>query len=181
MQDHPRLRGEHLKLLSSPAISKGSPPPTRGTPLCSLSKSIIARITPAYAGNTVAPSAVATIKWDHPRLRGEHTETALEAKADMGSPPPTRGTPCPLPVTLVVFGITPAYAGNTQIYVLFGLESRDHPRLRGEHSCKCCIVPLLTGSPPPTRGTPSPAGIVIAAIGITPAYAGNTPHDCGGI
>ena len=50
--------------------------------------------------------------------------------------------------------ITPAYAGNTQMY----------QRIRTVQS----------GSPPPTRGTHYNSYVELNGIGITPAYAGNT-------
>ncbi len=93
-----------------------------------------------------------------------------------GSPPPTRGTLSRASSCHLFTGITPAYAGNTALPFFVSFLMRDHPRLRGEH-----IVPQnnwvrYEGSPPPTRGTPSPLLQPISNIGITPAYAGNTNY-----
>ena len=52
-RDHPRLRGEHHKKRTLAVIQVGSPPPTRGTLFLSSCTWYFARITPAYAGNTV--------------------------------------------------------------------------------------------------------------------------------
>ena len=52
MEDHPRLRGEHLQTFRQPHILLGSPPLTRGTLESTLCNFSPVRITPAYAGNT---------------------------------------------------------------------------------------------------------------------------------
>ena len=51
-RDHPRLRGEHFKIVSVSPTELGSPPPTRGTHNGWNLKLLSAGITPAYAGNT---------------------------------------------------------------------------------------------------------------------------------
>ena len=156
MEDHPRIRGEHVR---------------QG---CRQQKG--AGIIPAYAGNTRAGRATRPL-WrgssthtrgtrisrnscmpmgrDHPRIRGEHGGGMTKLK------------PCPW--------IIPAYAGNTAVY-LGGMYvwpgssphtrgtlssragrnagSRDHPRIRGEH------LDWLRHQVP--------------VEGIIPAYAGNT-------
>ena len=56
-QDHPRLRGEKLKLIPVKLRQSGSPPLTRGKVRNEIDNRLYARITPAYAGkrlNTVA-------------------------------------------------------------------------------------------------------------------------------
>ena len=50
--DHPRLRGEHLRLYIQTGVTLGSPPPTRGTQIFWIAGIHVFRITPAYAGNT---------------------------------------------------------------------------------------------------------------------------------
>ena len=52
-RDHPRLRGEHLEAVILLPGDMGSPPPTRGTQEKCDSLELQARITPAYAGNTI--------------------------------------------------------------------------------------------------------------------------------
>ena len=74
---------------------------------------IIVGITPAYAGNTVYYTECGGHYRDHPRLRGEHTWNTAVYNVQMGSPPPTRGTPSSVSLVFVLGGITPAYAGNT--------------------------------------------------------------------
>ena len=113
LEDHPRLRGEHLSGYFALRSFQGSPPPTRGTPGEQLLLNFDTRITPAYAGNTQI------------LIVGNYVTP--------GSPPPTRGTQTVFLFHLFFFGITPAYAGNT--YPCFSVHHfyEDHPRLRGEH------------------------------------------------
>ena len=111
--DHPRLRGEHATQLFFSNLFRGSPPPTRGTPLLFISVSVVTGITPAYAGNTGKYKTKRRAIGDHPRLRGEHATQLFFSNLFRGSPPPTRGT---LYRSVNIFdygGITPAYAGNT--------------------------------------------------------------------
>ena len=92
-EDHPRLRGEHLRFRQIGMAQWGSPPPTRGTLLSRADDLINKRITPAYAGNTYIIFFNSLINQDHPRLRGEHGFTNKQISNQIGSPPPTRGTP----------------------------------------------------------------------------------------
>ena len=92
-RDHPRLRGEHEKVIDLKSTEWGSPPPTRGTLLLLPLLQVTNGITPAYAGNTFPYQISIARNKDHPRLRGEHSEWESDDNTA------TR--------------ITPAYAGNT--------------------------------------------------------------------
>ena len=59
-------------------------------------------------------------------------------------------------------------------------STRDHPRLRGEHSIESCRDRLESGSSPLTRGTRRPMADPRTSHGIIPAYAGNTHTRQGG-
>ena len=72
-RDHPRLRGEHALKKRQTTSVRGSPPPTRGTPVKLFLNLFFPGITPAYAGNTRLPKPYSQILGDHPRLRGEHS------------------------------------------------------------------------------------------------------------
>ena len=133
---------------------RGSPPPTRGTPFEESFPTIPLRITPAYAGNTYKLIKIFFCCQDHPRLRGEHAFEFQKGFGVGGSPPPTRGTLWRLKDALSLFGITPAYAGNTRRKRLNNFFTEDHPRLRGEHYLRWLVKDM--------------------AHRITPAYAGNT-------
>ena len=154
-EDHPRVCGEHRNLMSSSRKKQGSSPRMRGTPAslpCGVRR---CGIIPAYAGNTKPIPAGATIPEDHPRVCGEHHVVGV------------RGVEQP--------GIIPAYAGNTSVLNDPLPPRRDHPRVCGEHVLVYAFnIPYL-GSSPRMRGTPQRPIPAACALGIIPAYAGNTP------
>ena len=113
---------------------RGSPPPTRGTPIAVPAVVVKPGITPAYAGNTKSPFLISASHRDHPRLRGEHTDKFKKNFPRLGSPPPTRGTLFSNSALVLCARITPAYAGNTFQNREVQSKDWDHPRLRGEHS-----------------------------------------------
>ena len=92
----------------------------------------------------------------------------------MGSPPHTRGIHPGADVGRHQFGITPAYAGNTQMLHSNVQECWDHPRIRGEYFILRLNSLYIEGSPPHTRGIHLRQQAVYLGHGITPAYAGNT-------
>ena len=174
--DHPRLRGEHMFVISTAPTVCGSPPPARGAPGRGDDRLARCRITPACAGSTDrhrssrggAPgspppargarrSAGASLRVthsDHPRLRGEHAGCARQRCCVVGSPPPARGAPGPARRGIPSAGITPACAGSTR-----------------EVSCALAGV---CGSPPPARGAPLRGQVADRHLRITPACAGST-------
>ena len=50
----------------------------------------------------------------------------------MGSPPRMRGKACLLATGLHDLGITPAYAGKSNMFIDYTASARDHPRVCGE-------------------------------------------------
>ena len=134
VQDHPRLRGEHIIGIISHRASAGSSPLTRGTLIVAYLRLVDPGIIPAYAGNTGFPSHLRPCTQDHPRLRGEHTRLCPVGKVPPGSSPLTRGTHRDRNHDRMFRRIIPAYAGNTWSLPTNAPPVRDHPRLRGEHS-----------------------------------------------
>ena len=175
-EDHPRLRGEHRSDTSGYIKIPGSPPLTRGTQRFTSNFAPSSRITPAYAGNTCSIVSYHSIIWDHPRLRGEHVYLRICTVTIMGSPPLTRGTPLADISDRRKCGITPAYAGNTEVKQGDIFSDKDHPRLRGEHRLLYYRQTFSKGSPPLTRGTLNCLIMLMFFWRITPAYAGNTIH-----
>ena len=111
----------------------GSPPLARGIhPVARWIRSG-AGITPACAGNTLLFYKKHQANRDHPRLRGEYLTLCISRPPRKGSPPLARGIPIRYRHSFVVFGITPACAGNTYLITYRNLQNRDHPRLRGEY------------------------------------------------
>ena len=111
---------------------------------------------------------------DHPRIHGEHCSKFLFLPLNAGSPPHTRGTRQSRHHRRHVVRITPAYTGNTRLDSGNSTPLEDHPRIHGEHLKATGEPHGMTGSPPHTRGTPKYDYKIIEAIGITPAYTGNT-------
>ena len=73
---------------------------------------------------------------------------------------------------LLVWGITPAYAGKSHSSHICRHESQDHPRLCGEKHQEIENVSAPLGSPPPMRGKDKDDITAFFEPRITPAYAG---------
>ena len=172
--DHPRVCGEHTVSMVVYATMLGSSPRMRGTLGSQLCLSVGVGIIPAYAGNTSWLPPVENWSGDHPRVCGEHSETALPVSFATGSSPRMRGTPTAVERVLPKPGIIPAYAGNTPERTVSLVASRDHPRVCGEHTGRGDSRGVTQGSSPRMRGTPGTRYHVRHYAGIIPAYAGNT-------
>ena len=77
-----------------------------------------------------------------------------------------------------MWGIIPAYAGNTDSLTLVESMDWDHPRVCGEHTTMATWFMPLPGSSPRMRGTPNLRLASRMTARIIPAYAGNTPVVC---
>ena len=173
-RDHPRMRGEHDFHAVPLSLVTGSSPHARGTRNPGRPRDGRTGIIPACAGNTDDCPAKIVKHQDHPRMRGEHTIGGLLRVLRRGSSPHARGT--------LGFGgldcgtqrIIPACAGNTWIWKALVKLIRDHPRMRGEHTCLILLLVSATGSSPHARGTLFMASRTSAMVGIIPACAGNT-------
>ena len=114
----------------------GSSPLTRGARLYGRMRAAPRGIIPAYAESTHARSCKACRCEDHPRLRGEHFTLRQLWASGAGSSPLTRGALTSLPSVICSVRIIPAYAGSTEHACGTHSRTRDHPRLRGEHSAR---------------------------------------------
>ena len=79
---------------------------------------------------------------------------------------------------LRVKGITPAYAGKSQIASNPRRSGRDHPRVCGEKQCVCRFLLSAVGSPPRMRGKGVNPCNQRVAVRITPACAGKSCSGC---
>ena len=131
-------------------------------------------IIPAYAGSTRRRCRWPPAGRDHPRIRGEHSIWGSANVDCVGSSPHTRGAPLVDGVDQVLTGIIPAYAGSTGTLRLLYIQSRDHPRIRGEHVSALLSAVEDAGSSPHTRGAPLNLFRALAVCRIIPAYAGST-------
>ena len=142
---------------------RGSSPRARGAPAARLSPRPGGGIIPACAGSTSS----ALLGWpefgDHPRVRGEHALSAVSGLVFRGSSPRARGALISRTHWLTVRGIIPACAGSTPDPHRATCQSRDHPRVRGEHPRRHRLVPIRRG-------------IIPACAGSTGARAEASPH-----
>ena len=118
--DHPRLCGEKVITFVSGNLPLGSPPPMRGKERLFCGGCLFEGITPAYAGKSLTLAGSSGCCWDHPRLCGEKVQSTSDDAAKLGSPPPMRGKVCTTPPMLVVYRITPAYAGKSRFNRRYG-------------------------------------------------------------
>ena len=152
--DHPRIRGEHAAGAGDVLALTGSSPHTRGARAGYGARRQLSGIIPAYAGSTCTSRPPGALKWDHPRIRGEHLQPRMRA------PRQSR--------------IIPAYAGSTSKLLASSATMRDHPRIRGEHPDRSGSSRPAPGSSPHTRGARLQLSDDHLVHGIIPAYAGST-------
>ena len=148
------MRGEHDLRGRTHDMDAGSSPHARGTPGAVEQPEVQHGIIPACAGNTTEDDNMNVWIGDHPRMRGEHYNNAVDSNSQQGSSPHARGTLIYLLKTKPPTGIIPACAGNTVSVIRPHAWNWDHPRMRGEHLCN--------------------VGWAMACRGIIPACAGNT-------
>ena len=172
--DHPRSRGEYLGKGLYEVGSVGSSPLSRGIPRPLLSLMSFCRIIPALAGNTTGLLPLHIHPTDHPRSRGEYQPELVTDEEIDGSSPLSRGIQHVGSAAGSAGGIIPALAGNTGPLQPFSSVRPDHPRSRGEYVTQAAGAPPRGGSSPLSRGIPSSADMMLAAIRIIPALAGNT-------
>ena len=89
---HPRRRGEHVWQAGGARMTDGSSPQARGTRALTGPFSCCPRFIPAGAGNTSRISGLRRMDAVHPRRRGEHSRSPMDADSASGSSPQARGT-----------------------------------------------------------------------------------------
>ena len=146
----------------------------RGTLRRACTGAVRCGIIPAYAGNTATGEYPLAGIRDHPRVCGEHTLRRIPSDCYQGSSPRMRGTPASCHRIAATRGIIPAYAGNTELPRDWRDTFWDHPRVCGEHQEKPAYRTRIEGSSPRMRGTRRAGPCCAGAVGIIPAYAGNT-------
>ena len=85
------MRGEHWVRVSTGQKIMGSSPHARGALLASLELTNGKGIIPACAGSTCILLLLRCVRWDHPRMRGEHHLLRGQGYAPRGSSPHARG------------------------------------------------------------------------------------------
>ena len=146
----------------------------RGKLLSLLRFDFVSRITPAYAGKTSTQVTSKLVARDHPRVCGENVLCWRKSVMQRGSPPRMRGKRLPRKIAIVADGITPAYAGKTDLRFANLEGAEDHPRVCGENRMSLFAWWTSLGSPPRMRGKRTAFETGAVRDRITPAYAGKT-------
>ena len=107
-------------------------------------------------------------------MRGEHAGEMLRRDLRRGSSPHARGAQVDGSRYLRIDGIIPACAGSTHAPYSARSACRDHPRMRGEHSCALLLTTFIVGSSPHARGALRRRQNRRFHQGIIPACAGST-------
>ena len=173
-RDHPRMRGEHGVSECPAKQAKGSSPHARGAHPSMLISRPYPGIIPACAGSTTMRPGSSCRQGDHPRMRGEHMRHRRISGVYAGSSPHARGAPPSHEGAISLSGIIPACAGSTAYARSSRRPSRDHPRMRGEHSKRARVAPSTLGSSPHARGAHQPSPCHLLSLRIIPACAGST-------
>ena len=146
------MRGEKLNpFRGSPGLI-GSPPHARGKVTEWENSVPNVGITPACAGKSRLPGQGFQRCWDHPRMRGEKSDTRRSIFALVGSPPHARGKANNQHYRNAFDRITPAYAGKRWTWAAIWSTPQDHPRIRGEKLSLIVMLKSALGSPPHARG-----------------------------
>ena len=125
------------------------------------------------------PSRYASWPGIIPACAGEHSTIWMSGLWSMGSSPHARGALMFCMATFERLGIIPACAGSTSRYRSRARPSRDHPRMRGEHSGRLQELADEQGSSPHARGARGREPGRAVGGGIIPACAGSTGTGTG--
>ena len=168
------MRGEHGSCTRSVNPEGGSSPHARGARGDSVHGDVVVRIIPACAGSTCLSSFLAAYHPDHPRMRGEHERPEQHRAHQAGSSPHARGARERLGRAVVRPRIIPACAGSTRKTRARCGQTKDHPRMRGEHQAAHYGLFPRGGSSPHARGAHAQPLRILLRQGIIPASAGST-------
>ena len=171
------MRGEHPIAWVDANVMAGSSPHARGALRRLVVHARLAGIIPACAGSTIRYVAGALAPGDHPRMRGEHTYSAVAPWPQVGSSPHAWGALSGLRPVVVDVGITPACAGSTRSSPCGASPRGDHPRMRGEHEKHGNPSTCDGGSSPHARGVLITCALLPCCVGIIPACAGSTRNS----
>ena len=166
------MRGEKVGLTERTVKPEGSPPHARGKEFVTNRLIPPLGITPACAGKRQIRRMMRLYWRDHPRMRGEKSNSSSETGDIEGSPPHARGKGRRRPRHDRDRGITPACAGKRQCRTPKARLSWDHPRMRGEKQQPVPLHRFIQGSPPHARGKDFRDDDGNLLTGITPACAG---------
>ena len=135
-RDHPRMRGEHPETYVIADESKGIIPACAGsTVISALQLCEIRGSSPHARGAQHLFHLRSQIRWDHPRMRGEHPFRVLAPNPKRGIIPTCAGsTMWHVGSMRSARGSSPHARGAPDLAYIDDLNVVDHPRMRGEHS-----------------------------------------------
>ncbi len=176
-RDHPRVRGEHKPSTAQNEPVEGPSPRARGAPVADVRDDALAGTIPACAGSTARAGPSGRPRWDHPRVRGEHTRGDTSGPIPSGPSPRARGAPVVVGGFDAGAGTIPACAGSTARHRRRHPRQQDHPRVRGEHWLVDAPPDVSLGPSPRARGAQALDRPERAGGGTIPACAGSTSRD----
>ena len=152
----------------------GSSPRSRGPHEHDQLAHLRRRFIPAFAGTTSSSSRCSHEGTVHPRVRGDHAIALLIRALARGSSPRSRGPQLLHQHRRAAGRFIPAFAGTTQLELLFRVQQPVHPRVRGDHCLTDRASASPSGSSPRSRGPHPIDGPVGPAERFIPAFAGTT-------
>ena len=153
---------------------QGSPPRGRGKGIVGSLHHALDGITPAWAGKSIEKPFQFLSQLDHPRVGGEKPRFFDTPDDTVGSPPRGRGkVECGLQLAFHI-GITPAWAGKSDLLFRRAEIAKDHPRVGGEKKMLRSASSSHSGSPPRGRGKARRFSKSFSSARITPAWAGKS-------
>ena len=171
---HPRVGGADDAQGNFVGLANGSPPRGRGGQGRLECRRVLGRLTPAWAGRTVADPPPRQGASAHPRVGGADPEPGEVKPFPDGSPPRGRGGHRVVRAGLQALRLTPAWAGRTGYRPSTSTCSWAHPRVGGADSGVTDMDISDTGSPPRGRGGRISRRRHSCRSGLTPAWAGRT-------
>ena len=153
LSGHPRMGGEHGRLMIAEISGYGSSPHGRGTSGGRRQAVARRRVIPAWAGNMKCWSVKRELATGHPRMGGEHRNEVQNAVYSAGSSPHGRGTSGERVAQTKVNRVIPAWAGNILTSCCAKSPAAGHPRMGGEHLQPAQLHFSSAGSSPHGRGT----------------------------
>ena len=180
IRDHPRMRGEHASVVIVAVFGKGIIPACAGsTGLSSTARTRLTGSSPHARGARRENGGFAQCDRNHPRMRGEHSLASRRGAARVGIIPACAGS-----TIHAHYGMGGRWGSSPHARGALGSRerhhacSRDHPRMRGEHSALVQRVGEQAGIIPACAGSTWHVGSMrSASMGSSP-HARGAPGPC---
>ena len=172
-RDHPRGRGEQWMTVARANWAGGPSPRARGAASCGECLRRGGGTIPAGAGSRRPGRCANCPTGDHPRGRGEQTESEPMPGRFEGPSPRARGAAAVVLVRPVRGGTIPAGAGSRPRSAGAWWCRGDHPRGRGEQVSGSAKSTAEGGPSPRARGADLAGGVREVVPGTIPAGAGS--------